>query len=168
MRCAFLRGYDVTWRSIGRLAICVALCLGVGFVNGMVTYPEIPTWYATLVKPSWTPPNWAFPVVWNILYLMMAVSIWLMWDRPGEAGSGVPIALFLVQLALNAAWSPVFFAGHHARVALAIIVALGIAIAATIAGAWRVQRTAALLLVPYLAWVIYATSLNAGVVAFNP
>jgi benzodiazapine receptor len=154
--------------SIMRLIGCLALCLGVGFVAGIVTAPEIPTWYAALVKPSWTPPNWAFPVVWNILYAMMGVSLWLLWDR-GHAGRArnTAIVLFLVQLALNAAWSPVFFALHQTRAALAIIILMAIAIAATIAAAWPVQRLAAWLLVPYLAWVLYATSLNIGIVALN-
>jgi translocator protein len=155
-------------RSIFRLLVCLALCLGVGFVSGSVTYPEIPTWYASLVKPSWTPPNWAFPLVWNILYTMMGFSLWLLWDRGGQvAATRTAIILFVVQLMLNAAWSPVFFALHQTQAALAIIVLMAIAIAASIVSAWRSQRVAAWLLIPYLAWVLYATSLNAGIVALN-
>jgi tryptophan-rich sensory protein len=152
-----------------RLLVCLALCLGVGFAGGSVTYPEIPTWYASLVKPSWTPPNWTFPLVWNILYTMMAVSLWLLWERGRNAVvTRTAIILFVVQLVLNAAWSPVFFALHQTRVALAIIVLMAIAIAATIVAAWLTQRVAALLLIPYLAWVLYAASLNAGIVVLNP
>ncbi len=159
----------MTARSLIRLAMCLALCLGVGFTAGIVTNPEIPTWYASLVKPSWTPPNWAFPVVWNILYALMGVSLWLLWDRfddPIAARKAVP--LFFIQLALNFAWSPVFFWLHRPVEALVIIAVLAIAIAATIVFALKAQRTAGLLLVPYLAWVIYATTLNAGIVALNP
>ncbi len=159
----------MTARSIVRLAACVALCVGVGLLGGWVTYPQIPTWYAALAKPTWTPPNWAFPVVWNILYVTMGASLWLLWDRaPDGPATRRAIRLFLVQLALNAAWSPVFFALHQTRVALAIIVALALAIAATIAAAWHAMRPAAWLLVPYLAWVLYAASLNAGIVMLNP
>jgi tryptophan-rich sensory protein len=147
----------------------LVLCLGVGFTAGRVTYPEIATWYAALAKPGWTPPNWAFPVVWNLLYAMMGVSLWLLWDRAAEvAQRRTAIVLFFVQLALNAAWSPTFFFLHNTRAALGIIVLMAIAIAATIITARRVQSTAALLLVPYLAWVLYASTLNAGIVALNP
>lgn len=154
---------------IGKLIVCLVVCFGVAYLGARATYPEIPTWYASLAKPGWTPPNWAFPVVWNILYALMAVSAWLVWDRapPGRAKT-TALTLFVIQLALNAAWSPVFFALHQTRIALGIIIALAIAIAATIVAMWRVNRTAAVLLVPYLAWVSYATSLNAGIVALNP
>jgi translocator protein len=151
-----------------RLLACLALCLAVGVLGGLVTYPEIPTWYASLNKPSWTPPNWAFPVVWNILYAMMALSLWLLWDRTPERGArSSAIVLFCVQLALNAAWSPVFFGLHQTRFALAIIIALTIAIAMTMVSAWRINKPAAMLLVPYLAWVAYASTLNAGIVVLN-
>ncbi len=155
--------------ALPRLVVCVALCLGIGGLGALVTTPEISTWYAGLVKPQWTPPNWMFPVVWNILYLMMAVSLWLLW----QADAKMPdrrraITLFLVQLALNAAWSPVFFALHRTQAALAIIVLLGIAVAATIITSWRVDRRAAALLIPYLAWIAYAATLNGGIVVFNP
>ncbi|MFM1813671.1 MAG: hypothetical protein RLZ98_366 [Pseudomonadota bacterium] len=151
-------------RSLVRLFACLVLCLGVGAAGGFFTAPEIPTWYAGLIKPSWTPPSWVFPVVWNILYAMMGVSLWLLWDRaaPGPSRTAA-ITAFFVQLVLNASWSPVFFTLHQVGLALAIIVLLAIAIATTIAYAWRVQRWAAWLLLPYLAWVSYASTLNAGI-----
>jgi benzodiazapine receptor len=155
-------------RSTIRLIGCLALCLGVATINGSVTYPEIPTWYASLTKPSWTPPDWVFPLVWSFLYVTMGISLWLLWDRAADTASRrLAIALFFVQLALNAAWSPVFFGLHQMRAALVIIVLLVVAIAATIVAAWRTQRMAAWLLVPYLAWVVYATTLNAGLVVLN-
>jgi translocator protein len=155
--------------SILRLILCLALCLAVGGVTGSVTASEIPTWYAQLNQPSWTPPNWSFGVVWTVLYVLMGIALWLLWERgaPGPARTAA-IGLFFLQLALNAAWSPVFFSLHQTRVALAIIVALVVVLAVLIGYAWRVQRTAAWLLVPYLAWVSYATTLNAGIVALNP
>jgi tryptophan-rich sensory protein len=155
-------------RSFSRLIGCLGLCLGVALINGSVTYPEIPTWYASLAKPSWTPPNWVFPLVWSVLYVMMGVSLWLLWDRAADtARRGTALTLFFQQLVLNAAWSSVFFGLHHTRAALVIIVLLAAAIAATILAAWRTQRIAAWLLVPYLCWVVYATTLNAGIVALN-
>lgn len=155
--------------SIVKLVLCLALCFGVGAVGGFVTYPEIPTWYAGLAKPSWTPPSVVFPVVWNLLYLLMAISLWLLWQAPGGTPlRGAAIALFLVQLALNAAWSPVFFALHRTGLALVIIALLALAVIATIRAAWRVRPTAGLLLLPYLAWILYASTLNAGIMALNP
>jgi tryptophan-rich sensory protein len=158
----------MTNRSFLRLIGCLALCLGVALANGSVTYPEIPTWYASLTKPSWTPPNLVFPLVWSALYVMMGVSLWLLWDRAaGTPGRQTTIRLFLLQLGLNAAWSPVFFGLHHTRAALAIILLLASAITATILAAWRTQRLAAWLLAPYLAWVVYAATLNAAIVTLN-
>lgn len=158
----------MTVTSIIRLLACLALCLGVGAIAALFTTPEIPTWYAGLNKPSWTPPNWAFPVVWNLLYAMMGVALWLLWDRaPMSTNRTAAMIAFFVQLALNAAWAPVFFALHQPLAALAIIVLLAVAILVTIMRAWRVSRTAAFLLIPYLAWVLYASTLNAGIVALN-
>src|SRR4029453_6580236 len=152
-----------------RLVMCLALCLAVGFVGGRATYPEIAGWYALLAKPNWTPPNSAFPAVWATLYVMMAVSVWLLWERAAEGPAKFrAVVLFAVQLVLNAAWPPVFFALHQIRLALVVISALALAIGATIAAAWHVHRLAALLLVPYLLWVIYATALNAAIVMLNP
>jgi translocator protein len=158
----------VTIRSILVLLGSLALCLGVGYVGGRVTYAQIPTWYALLAKPAGTPPNWAFPVIWNILYVMMGVSLWLLWKSEAEASpKKLAIGLFFIQLALNAAWAPVFFGLHQPWLALAIIVALGFCIIATIAAALPVNRAAALLLIPYLVWVIYATALNGGIAVLN-
>lgn len=158
----------MTLKSVARLLACVTLCLGLGVLGSIVTRPEIPAWYATLVKPSWTPPPFVFPIAWTTLYILMAVSLWRLWDRalpsPGRTSA---IIWFLIQLALNAAWSPVFFGWHGIKGALVIIVALLVAIAMTIVAALRVDRPAAWLLAPYLAWVAYAATLNAGIVAMN-
>jgi benzodiazapine receptor len=114
-------------------------------------------------------PELGVPVVWNILYSMMGVSLWLLWDRFDDPiATRKAIALFFVQLALNFSWSPVFFWLHRPVEALFIIALLAVTIAGTIAFALKAQRTAGLLFVPYLAWVAYATTLNAGIVALNP
>ena len=152
-----------------RILACFALCFAVALSGALITQPEIPRWYAFLAKPAWTPPNWVFPVAWNILYAFMAISIWRLWERARQSTprASRAIVLFLVQLALNAAWSPMFFGLHAIRTGLAIIVALAIVLTATIISAHRVDRLAAWLLVPYLAWILYAASLNAGIAALN-
>jgi benzodiazapine receptor len=156
-------------RSALRLLSCLVLCFAVAALGAWVTRPQIPTWYATLVKPSWTPPAWLFPVVWNVLYLLMALSLWRLWERAREhvAGAESAIWLFMAQLALNAAWSPTFFGLHAIRSGLAIIVALAIVLVVTIGAAFRVDRLAAWMLVPYLGWIVYASSLNAAIAILN-
>lgn len=121
-------------------------------------------WYASLNKPSFNPPGWVFGPVWTALYAMMGVSAWLVWRRGNAAR---PLAPWLVQLALNAAWTPVFFGLHRMDVALVIIIAMWLAILATILAFRRHSRAAALLLVPYLLWVGFATVLNAALWQLN-
>ena len=125
-------------------------------------------WYAALQKPSWNPPGWIFGPVWSALYTMMAVAAWLVWRRGGFAAQGRPLGAFLAQLALNALWTPLFFGLHRPGVAFAEILLLWLAIAWTIALFWRVQRAAAWLLVPYLAWVGFAAVLNGTLWRLNP
>ncbi|WGD29067.1 tryptophan-rich sensory protein [Ancylobacter sp. WKF20] len=154
--------------SFFRLVVAVGLCLGVGAIGSLVTTPQIPTWYAGLVKPAWNPPNWAFPIAWTTLYVLMAVALWRLWQlhAPSPARRRA-ILLWCLQLALNAAWSPVFFGMEAPGAALAVVIALWLAIAATIWAAAKIDRIAAGLLVPYILWVSYATSLNAAIVALN-
>jgi tryptophan-rich sensory protein len=167
-RGPFFGANDMKSKSMARLALSLLLCLAVGTLEGLVTRPEIPAWYAGLAKPSWTPPPLAFPIAWTILYVLMAFSLWRLWDLQTRSAARTRAMIwFLIQLALNALWSPVFFGWHGTRTALVIIVALLIAIAATMLTASRVDRLAAWLLAPYLLWVAYATTLNAGVVTMN-
>ena len=154
-------------KSVIRLALSMAICLGVGIVESFVTRPEIPTWYAGLAKPSWTPPPLVFPIAWTALYILMAVSFWRLGEHERSEARSSAMTWFIAQLALNAAWSPVFFGWHGTKAALVVIVALLFAIGITIRFASRVDRIAAYLLVPYLAWVAYATTINAGVVVMN-
>jgi len=114
-------------------------------------------WYQTLNKPSWNPPNEIFGPVWTLLYLGMAVAAWLVWKRGGQ---GQALRLYVVQLALNAAWTPVFFGAHQLGAAFIVIVCMWIAIFLTLRAFWAVSRPAGLLLVPYLAWVSFASVLN--------
>lgn len=154
-------------RTLLRFCLCLALCLGLGYASGRATTPEIATWYAALVKPWWTPPNWVFPVVWTLLYAMMGVSLWLFWETPAGASRRWVLSSFFAQLALNAAWSPVFFGLHAIQAGLLIIVALAVMLTITIYQGFGVNRGASWLLVPYLVWVLYASTLNGGIVALN-
>ena len=117
-------------------------------------------WYAGLAKPSWNPPGWVFGPVWTILYAMMAVAAWRVWLDGGWAQQKKALSLFLLQWALNALWTPLFFGLHQPGWALAEIVVLLAAILATIRAFWRVDRIAGLLLLPYAVWVAFATVLN--------
>jgi benzodiazapine receptor len=126
-------------------------------------------WYASLAKPAWTPPTWVFGPAWTILYAMMAVAAWRLWRRLGARPheSRRALVLFAVQLALNLSWTPVFFGMQRPDLALVVILVLWLAIAATIVAAWKACKTAAALLVPYLAWVTFATALNAAIWRLN-
>lgn len=152
--------------TIGLVA-WIALCLAVGAIGSIATTPEIPGWYAGLHKPSWTPPSAVFGPVWTTLYVLMGIAAWLVWRAGGFSAQARPLAWFLVQLALNLAWSFLFFAAHQVGWALVDIVLLWCAILATAVAFRRVSRLAAWLLVPYLAWVSYATALNAAIWSMN-
>jgi tryptophan-rich sensory protein len=117
-------------------------------------------WYAALAKPAWNPPNWIFGPVWTVLYVLMAVSAWLVWRPAGFGGAGAALGLFVFQLALNGLWSYLFFGLHRLDLALFEVVALWATILATAILFWGVNRLAGALLVPYLAWVAFASFLN--------
>jgi translocator protein len=135
----------------------VLLCFAAASFGGLFMPGQ---WYATLKKPPWNPPGWIFGPVWTALYAMMAAAAWLVWKRGGFAAQRRPLTLFLVQLALNAAWTPLFFGLRRPDLAFAEIVLLWLTIAATVAAFRPVSRPAAWLLVPYLAWVSFAAVLN--------
>ena len=149
------------------LIIFLAVCFAVAGLGGMATTPEIPGWYQRLAKPSWTPPNWLFGPVWTALYACMAVAAWLVWKRVGWQGGDGALTVFGIQLALNLAWSFVFFKFHLTGWAFAEIVLLWAAIAVTIVKFAPISTAAALLLVPYLIWVTYASALNFAVWRMN-
>ncbi len=122
-------------------------------------------WYETLRKPSWTPPKWAFPVVWSLLYLGIAYAGWSIWTL---AGWSVPLFFWSCQIVFNAMWSWLFFGRRRMDLALGDIAALWLSIVAVIVFAWPVSQTAALVFVPYLAWVSTAGFLNYTVLQLNP
>ncbi|URD61751.1 tryptophan-rich sensory protein [Sphingomonas sp. KRR8] len=125
-------------------------------------------WYAPLEKPSIQPPGWAFGVVWTTLYTFMGIAVALILSLPASRQRSLALTLFAVQLALNFAWSPVFFGGGFIDWAFLIILAMNVLVTATIIAFWPLNRVAALLLVPYLAWLCLATVLNHETGRLNP
>ena len=125
-------------------------------------------WYAGLIKPSWNPPSWVFGPAWTLLYVMMAVAAWLVWREGGWKAQKVALGWFVAQWTLNALWTPLFFGLHHIGLALIEIVLLWLTLAVTVGVFRRVKPAAGALLIPYLAWVSFATILNFTIWRLNP
>ena len=142
------------------LMISLAICFAAAGIGGAVTTPKIGTWYATLRKPAWNPPNWIFGPVWSALYFCMAVAAWFVWRQGGFLGAKVPLTLFGVQLLLNVLWSCIFFGLEKPGLAFGEVLLLWLAIAATMIVFWQRSMIAGILFVPYLAWVSFASFLN--------
>lgn len=154
-------------RSLAALLIALAACFAAAAIGGALTEPNLP-WYDTLAKPGFTPPNAAFPVVWTILYAMMAVSAWLVWRVPArESDRKLGLVWFGIQLALNVAWSFAFFWLHSPALGLVVIMLLLAAIVTTIVLFDRSSRAASLLLMPYVLWVSFAAALNFAIWLLN-
>jgi len=149
--------------------VCVPLVMLLGFISGAVASsgPDNP-WFAQLTKPSLYPPPIAFPIVWSLLYLLMGIALALVCAARGAGGRGLAIAAFVVQLLLNLAWTPVFFGLHEITNSLIVIAALDVAVLITLILFWRVRTLAGALLLPYLAWVLFATALNWQILVANP
>ena len=154
-------------RSILVLALFIASCLGVSALGAWSTMGPVATWYPTLRKPSWNPPAWVFGPVWTALYLSMAIAAWIVWRRAGFRKASGALGIFALQLALNAAWSPLFFGLRSPLAGLVDIAALWLAIGATIIAFFRISLVAGALLVPYWIWVTFATALNAAIWTLN-
>jgi tryptophan-rich sensory protein len=157
-----------SWRRRLSDAAIVATPLVVGGISGLLTSGSIRGWYRTLERPDWNPPDWVFGPVWTTLYAMMGVALVkvVRTQAPSDQRT-VALAFFAVQLALNFGWSWIFFVQHDLGLALAEIIALWLAIAATAAAFGRIQSTAGALLLPYLAWVTFASVLTATIWQLN-
>jgi tryptophan-rich sensory protein len=153
------------WKNAAALAICVVVTF-LAPAAGAFTLPG--AWYASLQKPSWNPPSWIFGPVWTALYALMAIAAWLVWRRGGWRDQRHPLALYFVQLALNAAWTPIFFGLKRPGLAFAEIVLLLAAIVATAIAFRHLSRIAAWLFVPYIVWVSFAAFLNFTLWRLNP
>jgi len=127
-----------------------------------------PDFYRQLDRPAWAPPSWLFGPVWTVLYALQGVAAWLVWRERGFARAPAPLSLFLVQLAVNALWSWIFFVWHRGDLAFAEVLLLEALILATMAAFWRVRPLAAGLLVPYALWVAFASMLTYSVWQRNP
>jgi len=150
------------------LAFFVALCLGIGALGAAVVASSVDTWYAELAKPPFTPPDRLFGPVWTVLYVLMAIAAWRVWratDRDTRRG---PLTLFALQLALTLGWTVVFFGLQKIGAALATIVVLDVGVVVTTLAFRPIDRWAGLLMLPYLAWVAFATVLNIAIWRLNP
>ena len=155
------------------LAVFLGIAFMVAALGTVATIGSIDGWYARSDRVIWTPPNAVFPVVWTVLYAMIGVSGWLAWRQRRRAIVGPGLALFVAQLVLNSLWTPVFFGGYSVIgpsalwLALGVILMLDLLVVGTISSFWQYSRAAALLLVPYLAWILYASTLNWGDAVLN-
>jgi len=164
---SFLDSADDPKRAERRpLLFFLLATLGVGGVASLFTTPEIPTWYASLNHPSFTPPNWVFAPVWTTLYILMAFAAWRVWKKTGLRSA--EMAAFALQLALNFGWSFLFFRLHWIGGALIEIAVLDLAILVTLILFFRRDRLAGLLFAPYLAWTLFATVLTQTFGQLNP
>ena len=148
-------------KDFPKLLLSLGLCLGAGIIGSFFTVSSIPTWYQTLNKPSFSPPNWIFGPVWTILYILMGYSLYLVWVK-----RKVP-TIFWMQLFLNFIWSIIFFGMKNPTLAFINIIALWIAIVLTIKAFSKINKLASQLLWPYLAWVSFASILNLMIVILN-
>jgi tryptophan-rich sensory protein len=147
-------------RPLGSLALAILACEVVGASGSVFTAMGLDGWYDTLAKPAFTPPSWVFAPVWTTLFALLGVALWLVWQADATDQRRIALLAFAVQFAFNVAWSAAFFGARSPIAGLAVIAVLWIAIVATIWTFDRVDRRAALLLLPYLAWVSFAAVLN--------
>ncbi len=156
-------------QKVLRIALVVMTCLVIGYLSGMVTRESITTWYPTLIKPIFNPPNWIFAPVWTSLYIMMGVAGGLVWNKLDGNETLVKKAFlfFIIQLALNALWTLIFFKLHNLLLASIEVVLLLLMIFETYTQFKKIDKIAGLLLIPYLAWVSFATILTISIWYLN-
>lgn len=151
-------------QKILKIVLVVVLCVTVGYLSGLVTRESILTWYVTLNKPSFNPPNWVFAPVWTLLYIMMGVAAGMIWtSNSDEQTTKKALGFFAIQLGLNALWSYLFFGLHNPLLALIEIILLWLMIFETYNLFKKIHKTAGFLMLPYLVWVSFATILNASI-----
>jgi tryptophan-rich sensory protein len=159
LRMSYLRWALVTVPLILLLGTFSGVAANSGYSNA---------WFAALRKPAFMPPAWAFPVAWTILYICLGLALALILHARGARGRPLALTLFLVQLVLNFAWSPLFFAAHKVSLAFGVIVAMVVIAAVAAFLFFRIRRTAGLLMLPYLAWLVFAGMLNHAIGSLNP
>ena len=147
-------------KNIYKFLLSLIICYSAAAIGGMFTATSVSSWYAHLIKPAISPPNWLFAPVWNVLYFLMAIALYRLLISEQQQGRRLALAFFGVQLLLNITWAAVFFGLHSPGGGLVVIAFLVLAIGATMFWGRRVSKVAALLLVPYLGWVCFAAYLN--------
>ncbi len=167
------RGTRATALSLLVLGLIIGVNVLSAQLGSAISQPFIQGWYAEAAKPSWTPPNWFFAAVWTVLYVATSVAAWLIWRQRRRRRVDRALTLYVVQLVLNALWSPLFFALYPAIGETAIWLSLTVhmlllaAISTTIVEFWPISRPAAVIMVPYLVWVVFAATLTIGVAVLN-
>jgi benzodiazapine receptor len=156
-------------RSWWKLIVLLLIVCAVAATGAIVTVPKIGTWYAALHKPAFNPPAWVFAPVWVVLYGLMALAAWRVWEAPAAPSEKRgALAHFAVQLVLNALWPPVFFGLQRPVSGLILMLVLLAAVCTTVRRFYLIDPLAGSMLLPYLAWVAFATVLNAAIVGLNP
>ena len=150
--------------ALPKLLFAILVVLSAAIIGNMATIPNIPVWYAGLVKPTFNPPNWIFGPVWSLLYAMMVLSFWRVLLRQAPVPT---VIVFLLQMALNGFWSVAFFGLHDIALGLGVVLALEALILVTIYLFARIDKVAAWLLAPYALWVGFASILNAAILSLN-
>jgi tryptophan-rich sensory protein len=155
--------------NILKLLGCILVSGLAGAIGAVFTSRSVTTWYVTIAKPSFTPPGWVFGPAWTVLYILMGIALYLVWERASIPGAVTPwaFALFFLQLTFNALWSVIFFGQRAIGLALVDIALLWLAVLATMLVFWQVSRVAGALLIPYLAWVTFAAALNYSIWRLN-
>lgn len=162
-----------SWLDSFALVVSFGLALGVAGLAGLATIGGVDGWYASAHTTLWNPPNVVFGPVWLVLYSVMAVAAWLVWRAPASMDRRRALGLYAGQLALNAGWTPLFFIGFDLIgpialwLALVWVVVLGFVVLATLVVMWRVSRPAAMLMMPYWSWLLFAIALNASLAVMN-
>ena len=156
-------------RDIYRLVVSIVACQCAGLIGSIFTMSAIPTWYATLQKPSFTPPNWLFAPAWITLYVLMGISAFLIWRRGlDDRRTRTALIIFLIQLILNALWSIVFFGLESPLYGVVVIIALWVAIFFTLPRFFNISTVAGILRISYTVWVSFAAALNISIFILNP
>lgn len=153
--------------NIGKLALSILIPLVSGFLGSMFTASSVNTWYLVINKPSWNPPSWLFAPVWTTLFVMMGVALYLVWSEKPEIKVKAALEIFAVQMILNILWSVFFFGIGNFWFAFGEIIILWLAILLTIKSFYKINKTSAWLLVPYILWVTFASYLNFTIAGLN-
>jgi benzodiazapine receptor len=154
-------------RNLVGLFAFIVICLIISGIGGTITASSVETWYQALEKPIFNPPDWVFAPVWTLLYIIMGIAAWRVWRLRSFEATGKALGVFALQLGFNLAWSFLFFGLQRIDLALVEIVILLVAIIVNAIMFWRIDRLAGLMLMPYIAWVTYATVLNASLWLLN-